>query len=431
MDIIKKKNARNKIILISATLFAPMLIVQFIILMLLSSGIIGIIMAVILTVAVMVAVMGTVIMTLWSFFNPLISVFTNNSQITIDNKTQSKIQKLASRNDGVGEMIRTANNTVTGFADVIKGIKGAIDKLGEVSAEFENTFNEMESSMHDTSGNINTITDNTLSQVDNIHDMKDKIDSISMAIENINSSIKALTKSAEIVGDCQKNAGQIMDELTSISKESSTAIEEVKNQTDRTNKSAQQIRTATEIIADISNQTNLLALNASIQAARAREHGKGFAVVAEEIRILADQSKESTQHINSIVNELIANSDISVEITERVSESFMEQNKKVKETGDIFTSLNTEIIKVNESIKEIDTEISGLDDHKVLIENSADAMTSFAEENAEQANLTSNNVSCLHDMVASCTSMTRNVVGVSEELTGYIKKFDKENLINI
>lgn len=58
----------------------------------------------------------------------------------------------------------------------------------------------------------------------------------------------------------------------------------------------------------------------------------------------------------------------------------MEQNKKVKETGDIFTSLNTEIIKVNESIKEIDTEISGLDDHKVLIENSADAMTSFAEE---------------------------------------------------
>lgn len=291
MDIIKKKNARNKIILISATLFAPMLIVQFIILMLLSSGIIGIIMAVILTVAVMVAVMGTVIMTLWSFFNPLISVFTNNSQITIDNKTQSKIQKLASRNDGVGEMIRTANNTVTGFADVIKGIKGAIDKLGEVSAEFENTFNEMESSMHDTSGNINTITDNTLSQVDNIHDMKDKIDSISMAIENINSSIKALAKSAEVVGDCQKNAGQIMDELTSISKESSTAIEEVKNQTDRTNKSAQQIRTATEIIADISNQTNLLALNASIEAARAGEHGKGFAVVAEESGFLQTSPK--------------------------------------------------------------------------------------------------------------------------------------------
>ena len=112
MDIIKKKNARNKIILISATLFAPMLIVQFIILMLLSSGIIGIIMAVILTVAVMVAVMGTVIMTLWSFFNPLISVFTNNSQITIDNKTQSKIQKLASRNDGVGEMIRDRKSVV-------------------------------------------------------------------------------------------------------------------------------------------------------------------------------------------------------------------------------------------------------------------------------------------------------------------------------
>lgn len=421
----KEKSIRNKIIVTASILFAPLLVMQLIILVLLSKGIIGILPAVILTAVILVAISSALIAALWSFLNPLISVFIgNNANNITDSKMLGKINKLAGRNDGIGDMVRTANNAVTGFADIISGIKTAIENLEHVSAEFESTFNEMESSMQDTSGNVSTITGNTISQVNNIHDMKDKIDAISMAIENINQSIQDLSKSTEVVENCQNDAGRIMDELTSISRESGIAIEEVKSQTDRTNKSAQQIRTATGIIADISNQTNLLALNASIEAARAGEHGKGFAVVAEEIRILADQSKESTEQINHIVNELIANSDISVEITERVSESFKEQNKKVEETENIFKSLNSELARTTEAIRCIGSEISDLDGHKVLIESSADEMTTSAEENAEHANLTSDNVAGLQEMVGNCTSMTKQVVGVSEELVGYIKKFD-------
>lgn len=427
----KGKSIRNKIIVTASILFAPLLVLQLVILVLLSNGTIGVITSVILTAVILCAILSALIVALWSFLNPLISVFIgNNARSITDSKMLGKIDRLARRNDGIGDMVRTANTTVTGFADVINGIKTAINNLEHVSAEFENTFNEMEHSMQDTSGNVSTITSNTISQVNNIHDMKDKIDAISMAIENINLSVKDLSKSTEVVESCQNDAGRIMDELTSISRESGIAIEEVKSQTDRTNKSAQQIRTATGIIADISNQTNLLALNASIEAARAGEHGKGFAVVAEEIRILADQSKESTEQINHIVNELIANSDISVEITERVSESFKEQNKKVEETENIFKSLNSELIKTTEAIRCIDSEITDLDGHKVLIESSADEMTTFAEENAGQANLTSDNVTGLQQMVENCTSITKQVAGVSEELAGYIKKFDISKIVN-
>ncbi len=431
MDI-KNKNIRNKIIAAVAVLFAPLFIIQLIILILLSKNIISVLTAAILSAIIVVVMMSAAVTTLLSFFNPLVSVFTGNTaQNTTNNKMLEKIQKIAERNDGMGEMMRSANNSVSGLADIITGIKNAIDKLETVSSDFESTFNEMESSMQDTSGNVDIITENTLSEVNDIHDMKEKINSISMAIENINTSIKNLTKSTEVVESCQKDAGQIMNELIKISKESSVAIEEVKSQTDRTNKSAQQIHTATEIIADISNQTNLLALNASIEAARAGEHGRGFAVVAEEIRILADQSKESTEQINRIVNELIANSDISVEITERVSASFIKQNKKVEESGQIFQSLDLEIAKTSEAIREIDSEITDLDSHKVLIENSADEMTAFAEENAKQANFTADNVANLHEMADNCTSMTKKIVDVSEELAGYIRKFDTKNFMKL
>ena len=65
-------------------------------------------------------------------------------------------------------------------------------------------------------------------------------------------------------------------------------------------KFVEQIGVLADSILTITAQTNLLALNASIEAARAGEAGKGFAVVAEEIRMLAEQSKDAVANIQSV-----------------------------------------------------------------------------------------------------------------------------------
>jgi methyl-accepting chemotaxis protein len=67
---------------------------------------------------------------------------------------------------------------------------------------------------------------------------------------------------------------------------------------------AQQINEITAVVGDLADQSNLLALNASIEAAKAGEHGRGFGVVAAEIRSLADQSKDATIQIRSILTEI-------------------------------------------------------------------------------------------------------------------------------
>ena len=72
---------------------------------------------------------------------------------------------------------------------------------------------------------------------------------------------------------------------------------------------AETVEGITEQIFSISNQTNLLALNASIESARAGEAGKGFAVVSEEIRVLADSTRNLTERIRGIVDELKRNAD--------------------------------------------------------------------------------------------------------------------------
>ena len=72
--------------------------------------------------------------------------------------------------------------------------------------------------------------------------------------------------------------------------------------------------------------------------------------------------------INKIVNELIDNSNVSVEITGKVSEAFEQQNTKIRETETIFTALNHEIESVSTSIQGINSEVGGLNEHKSAIE---------------------------------------------------------------
>jgi methyl-accepting chemotaxis protein len=258
--------------------------------------------------------------------------------------------------------------------------------------------------------------------------MKDKIEAISNSIGNIAGNVEMLTNSAQLMQEYNNSVENIIKELVNISSKSSRAIENVRQQTELTNQSAQQIRTATEIIAGISSQTNLLALNASIEAARAGEHGKGFAVVAEEIRALADQSRESTEQIGKVVATLLSNSDVSVEITKEVSEAFLEQNQKIQDTETIFSSLNKEIEKVHDSVEQINVEVEELNVYKEVIENGINSLDDSAKQNAESAEITMGNMQELRSNVDECDGATQKVVDVSEELVDYIKEFSSDSL---
>jgi len=422
MDKKKKKALRRKLMVSFILSFIVIVVWQILVLNLLDNGKINTITATVLIVGSLFFVIGSIGMTVRYFLGKILHIFSGIQDMT-DEAIDAGANKIAQRNDEIGEMARTIQDSFASIGNIISGIRKASDELGEVSQSFKDIFGSMTTAVEQTGDEVDTIASNTISQAEQVADMKDKIDAISSAIGNISENIEKLAESADLMKEYDESVEKILSELVAISEKSSESIENVRKQTELTNQSAQKIRTATEILAGISGQTNLLALNASIEAARAGEHGKGFAVVAEEIRALADQSRESTEQIEQIVVALLDNSDVSVEITREVSEAFLKQNEKIQETETIFGSLNKEIGKVSDSIKEITGEVEELDSHKDVIETEITSLTGTAQQNANSAEVTSNNMEEFRQIVSECNDATETVVKVSEELLGYINEF--------
>mgnify|MGYP002528333582 CR=1 FL=1 len=424
-----KAKTGRKLIMMSAELFAPVLIVMIVVFILLNNNIIGVLPAFILMLIVFGIVLLLIISIIRSVVIPIRAAITGiSADDKANEKVNKKLQKLSSRNDETGELVRNIQNTFGGITNTITAIRIATTELEQVSEEFVKMFSQMQEVVNNTNSAVDTITDNTTVQVDKVEDIKVKTDSISRAVDNIHKNIEGLKESIDTLNECNNRAADIMKELITISEESGHAMDEVSNETERTNASAQEIRKVTEIIAGISNQTNLLALNASIEAARAGENGKGFAVVAEQIRELADQSRESTEHINQIVNGLIENSNISVETAKKVSEAFEKQDAKIKDTEAIFATLNSEINRVGNAVSGIAAEASDLEQHKNTIAYGVDNLAQFAEENASSGQITKENMNNLEQVMEQCKGSTDKIANVSAELVTQIKKFSGNGL---
>ncbi|MCX7749569.1 MAG: methyl-accepting chemotaxis protein [Clostridia bacterium] len=148
------------------------------------------------------------------------------------------------------------------------------------------------------------------------------------------------------------------------------------------NESANLIRNVTTLIYSISQQTNLLALNAAIEAARAGEAGKGFAVVASEVEKLAKEAGEAAKDINDILKTIESKSKSSGKNIQLAYEISEEQREAVNGVQESFVEILNSMDKVKHKTEEINQFVQNVNTSKNITLESITNISSVSEETA-------------------------------------------------
>lgn len=353
----------------------------------------------------------------------LLGVVGNLDQIA-EGKLNFKVpEKLLNRSDEVGKSARAVYSVVTGFSRIITDIHNSMKNMNEFTGTFSSNFDSIGQSISSVNTAVNEIAQGATAQAADTQKVSESMDEMSNALNRTADSVNVLSSSAVNMKNSNATVDSTLKELLEISSNTQKSVDQVQKQTNITNESAQAIQAATDIIAGIANQTNLLSLNASIEAARAGEMGKGFAVVAEEIRGLADQSKESADKIRGIVENLISNSNQSVEIMNGVVGEIHQQNEKLGTTLEVFSTLNQEVQKVVGEINVISGELDHIENYKTDVVEKIDGLTEISQNNAASTEETAATMDQLAEIVEDCRQATARLKGIADELNATAKKF--------
>ncbi len=175
---------------------------------------------------------------------------------------------------------------------------------------------------------------------------------VATAMHEMTATISEVSTNVQHTAQQAGDSNQLAESGLTLSRETRASIEQLRDTVSNIAAAVRDMDAQTEnitqaagLIEQIAEQTNLLALNAAIEAARAGEHGRGFAVVADEVRNLAQKTRESTQEIHHIVEALTGSADRSVQIANqgmaKADEGLANVVKSEDMLGTISTAMNT------------------------------------------------------------------------------------------
>ncbi|WXL27533.1 methyl-accepting chemotaxis protein [Ectopseudomonas mendocina] len=152
-----------------------------------------------------------------------------------------------------------------------------------------------------------------------VNGQKQETEQVATAMTQMSATVYEVARNAETAAASTAQADQRVSNGVSVVQQTLARIDELSQALDVSASSIQQLSQETQriesvldVIKAVADQTNLLALNAAIEAARAGEQGRGFAVVADEVRALAQRTRQSTAEIEGLIGALREGSQHSV-----------------------------------------------------------------------------------------------------------------------
>lgn len=268
------------------------------------------------------------------------------------------------------------------------------DEVGQLGIAFNDmmrSVRDMLVQMREAAENIDSSTNEILTaasqQSAGASEQAASISETGATVKEINQTAQQTAEKANSVIDISLRSEEISVVGQRAVEDSISGIEELRGQVEaiaqnivELSERTQQIGEIITTVNDLAEQSNLLALNASIEAAKAGEQGKGFAVVAVEMRNLAEQSKQATAQVRTILSDIQRATRAAVSVTEEGSRKAEASVELANSSGENIRSLAGVIKESSMAAKQISALAN---QQSVGIEQISAAMTNIKQSTSE------------------------------------------------
>ncbi|MDW2273746.1 MULTISPECIES: methyl-accepting chemotaxis protein [unclassified Vibrio] len=284
-------------------------------------------------------------------FSLIGSWFLSGMIVTPIQKLQEVMRQLAMGNLSVRADVDGDNEISKLSKDVnqtAEQLYNTVDQLTRISEEVASASTELAAVMTQAEANAQQ-------ELAEIEQVASAVNELASTANNVSDNATSADATAREADGLAQSGLAIFQESAEASAQMSQALNDAAQVVLRLKEQSVQINDVIEVIRGVSEQTNLLALNAAIEAARAGESGRGFAVVADEVRMLAARTQDSTQEIQTIIEELQAQSGLANDSMQVSLDMLSRNNELTQQANEALVGITESVANINDSNTQVAT----------------------------------------------------------------------------